>query len=31
MWNIIKILGIKGWISPIDPYGWLGRRTSDDE
>ena len=39
MWNIAKILGNKGWINEIDPYGWfqqyfmhcLGSRSRDDE
>ena len=39
MWNIIKILGKKGWINEIDPYGlfqwyfryWKGRRSEDDQ
>ena len=39
MWNTIKILGKKGWINGIDPYGWFqwyfrywkGRRYEDDQ
>ena len=38
MWYIFAVLGNKGWIKDIDPYGWfqwycryhLGRRSSDD-
>ena len=39
MWNIIKILGNKGWINKIDPYDWFqwyfrywsDRRSKDDK
>ena len=23
MWNIVEILGNKGWINEIDSYGWF--------
>ena len=39
MWNLLRFWENKGWIDPIDPYGWfqcyfrywLGRRSADDK